>query len=78
VFGTNLLPTTSLVIKPVDCSVKELTTCQNECHKVEQRNFNSTASQAPNLTLELTLGVKEEYSSSHALNNRYHAKFKGI
>jgi hypothetical protein len=64
-FGTNLLPAAFLIISPVDCSMYEQITGENERHKIEQHNFISTASQAPNLTLDLTLRVKEDYSSSH-------------
>jgi len=63
-FGENLLPSASLIIGPVGYSVKEQIICENERHKIEEHNLISTASQAPNLALDLTLRVKEEYSSS--------------
>jgi len=50
-FGTNLLPAASLITSPVDCSVKEQITCENERHKIEKHilHFHHFTSPKPHV-----------------------------
>jgi hypothetical protein len=45
-FGTNLLPPTNLIIKPVGGSVEELITCENERRKMLKKNLNPPLNKA--------------------------------